>query len=147
MTFFSAKPRSVRGFTLIELMIAVAIVGILAAIAYPSYTEQVRKSKRADAESVMLETAQYLQRYYAAHNSYAGVDITTPGLDKSPKGAADGSQEYDISVDVPDNNPQSYTINADLASGKTDARCGNLRLTDTGRKSVTVSGAGMECWR
>lgn len=135
------------GFTLIELLIALAIAGILAAIAYPTYVSQIRRGKRSDAEAVMLEAAQYLQRYYVAHNSYEGADLSVPGLNVSPKGAASGSQEYDISVTVPRDNAQSYAITATLATGKTDAACGNLTLTDTGRKASSVSEAGMECWR
>ncbi|QER38446.1 type IV pilin protein [Acinetobacter suaedae] len=62
--------RTVRGFTLIELMIVVAIVGILAAIAYPSYQEHVRKTKRTDAQADMMELANRLQRYKIANFTF-----------------------------------------------------------------------------
>ncbi len=59
-----------RGFTLIELMIVVAVVGILAAIAYPSYQEQVRKSRRADGAAVLMQNAQFLERFFTENGRY-----------------------------------------------------------------------------
>ena len=62
-----------KGFTLIELMIAVAIVGILAGIAYPSYQDSVRKSRRADAKGALLGFANAMERYFTENNSYLGA--------------------------------------------------------------------------
>lgn len=62
-----------RGFTLIELMIVVAIVGILAAVAYPMYTDQIRKSKRADARTELLNLLQQQERYLTQRNTYLAV--------------------------------------------------------------------------
>ena len=66
-----------RGFTLMELMIVVAIIGILAGIAYPTYQDSVRKSRRADAEAVLLELAQWMERFYTENNRY---DQTRAGV-------------------------------------------------------------------
>ena len=71
---------STKGFTLVELMIAVAILGILAGIAYPSYQDSVRKSRRADAQGALLGFANAMERYFTVNNSYLGapVDGGTP---------------------------------------------------------------------
>lgn len=63
----------IRGITLIELMIVVAIVAILASVAYPSYQDQVRKARRADAQSAMFELAQFMERYFTTNGSYVGA--------------------------------------------------------------------------
>ncbi len=75
---------SARGFTLIELMIVVAVIAILAAIAYPSYQDSVRKSRRADAKAALLDLAQFMERNYTTANRYdqnsAGTAINTAAL-------------------------------------------------------------------
>jgi type IV pilus assembly protein PilE len=60
-----------KGFTLIELMIVVAIVSILAAIAYPAYTDQIRKGRRAECRSGLLQSMQQQERFYSQYNTYA----------------------------------------------------------------------------
>lgn len=136
-----------RGFTLIELLIVVAIIAILASVAYPSYTSHVRKGRRADAETVLLQAQQYLQRYYASHNSYSDADLSNAGLTRSPVDAPDGSQFYDVSVEVAADG-LSYTLKADLHRADAGDPCGNLTLASTGAKGQSVQGATTAtCWR
>ena len=95
-----------RGFTLVEIMVVLAIVMTLAAIAMPSYTENIKQSKRAEAKAQLLEAAQFMQRFYSQNDSYAqtraGVAVAVPdALARVPRTAAAGSQNYTISFATP----------------------------------------------
>ena len=135
------------GFTLIELMIVVAIVAILAAIAYPSYQEQVRKSRRADAKAVLLEAAQWLERHYTVNNTYV-VDFAADfpaALKKSPKDG--GTAYYNITLGNLAQNTFTLTATPQATGGQDKDKCGGLTLTHTGAKGVLGTGATVaQCW-
>jgi type IV pilus assembly protein PilE len=80
-------PARPRGFTLIELLIVVAIVGIIAAIAYPSYLDQVRRARRADAQAVLTQNAQLMERFFTENGRYdQDVDGNAPEIvERSPR--------------------------------------------------------------
>lgn len=122
------------GFSLIELVIAVAIVGILAAIAYPSYQEQVRKGKRTDATSGLLQLAQRLERCYTQYNSYTHANCpATPVI--SPEG------EYSIAIA---RTQTTFTLTATPVAGGSqqgDDKCATYTYSHTGQKLAYKTGA------
>jgi type IV pilus assembly protein PilE len=145
-------PRSL-GFTLIELMIALAIMGILASVAYPTYTAYVNRTYRAQARATLLEASHYLERYYAANGTYTGAALparlttSPPGLNASAAGAATGAR---YTITVASAAATGYTLRAIPQS--TDD-CGALGLDQAGRQTAdgaTGQTGGMTveaCWR
>lgn len=128
------------GVTLLELMVVVVVIGILAAIAYPSYQDQVRKSRRADGKGVLLETAQQLERCYTRFARYDDGNCGVAFPVDSPEGF------YQVSAEAL--NASNFTLDAapqgDQAS---DAECGTLRLAHTGAQgSQGADGDANECW-
>jgi type IV pilus assembly protein PilE len=118
-------------------MIVVAIVGILAAIAYPSYQDQVRKTRRADAHVALTELAQFMARYHATHDTYAGASLP---FTEAPKES--GTKFYDLSFSAgPD--ATSYTLQAAPKGAQSGDICGTMTLSSTGVKGA----ARTDCWR
>lgn len=136
------------GFTLIELMITVAIVAILAAVALPSYTKYVAKGRRAAAQAVMLSVGNKQEQFMLNARSYfpspAGTTTTLTGLGITVP--ADVSTYYDLSVTSSASSPPGWTVTAAPKSPQSsnDATCGSLTYTVTGAKSA--SGSGSSCW-
>jgi type IV pilus assembly protein PilE len=142
--FAATRPRS-GGFTLIELMIAVAIVGILAAIAYPSYQEQVRKGRRADAMAQLVTLAQGYERFYTSNNTYVGFWDTVPAAQRNSP--TTGTAYYELTRA---DDRTSFTITATpLAAGNQSSdRCGKLTINQAGSKrTIDATAATNECWR
>jgi type IV pilus assembly protein PilE len=133
------------GFTLIELMVVVAIVGILASIALPSYQESVRKTRRGDAKAVLMENAQFLERSFTQNSSYlvGGVNPTLPSTE-SPK---DGSAKYyDISLSGT-NTASAFALQAVPKGAMAGDACGTLTLDQAGVKGVSDGSKSVDqCW-
>lgn len=132
------------GFTLMELMIVVAIVAILAAVAIPSYRQHTIKSNRAAAESFMMQIANKEEQYILDARNYTGT-IGTGGLNLTAP--SDVNANYQITVNV--NNaasPPTYTITATPKNPpQNDPLCGNLTLDQSGSKGAQL-GTPQTCW-
>ncbi len=140
--------RRMRGFTLIELMITVAIVAILASIAYPSFREQVIRTNRTDGKDTLLRVASLEERWFTENNSYTS-DTSKLGGTSSPEGY------YAISVAIGDvggsacntgahTKNNCFVLTATPNASQSDDACANLTLDSFGRKDV--SGTDNRCW-
>jgi type IV pilus assembly protein PilE len=129
--------RSIRGLTLVELLVTIAVISILAAIGYPAYTSYTSKARRTEATGALLDFATRMERYYADNNSYAGATV-----DNIMGGASTEHGYYTLSV-VLSNGNQSYTLSAARAGAQANDDCGTFSLNSLGAKSVSGTGT---CW-
>ena len=143
------KPKRSRGFTLIELMIVVAVVGILAAIAYPSYTDSIVKGRRAQGRTALAELMQQQERYMTQNNTYLAFTSVRDGT-TTPAGVPFKAFSGDVATQ------SNYRLSAEQCPGAgstflalnecvrlvatpnvTDPAGENLRTTSTGAKDCT----------
>lgn len=129
-----------KGFTLIELMIVVAIIGALAAIAWPAYQEQVRKSRRTVLKGQLQEIQQGMERWYTLRNTYEGYSLGALG--SSPSGSEGERRFYSIRFAV-EPTASTYTLVASPMNAQNGDRCGNFTLAQNGQKTPTTPD---DCW-
>lgn len=132
------------GFTLIEVMIVVAILAFLSAIAYPSYSEHLRRGYRSEARTALLEAQQFMERFYAANSRYTtdAAGANSPALPARLQNVPASNSRYTLTVAATLN---SYTLTATLLA---EDKCGNLTLTNTGVKGRSSTGPTVQdCWR
>lgn len=143
----SMLPKKQAGFTLLELMIVVAIIGIISAIAYPSYQEHVRKAKRADAAASMMELAQFMERHYTANGRYLKPDGTAPDLPfaASPKDGGVTNYTLGFAANMP--TASTFTLQATPTGSMSGDKCGVLTLANTGAKGQDSGATQADCWR
>ena len=140
-----------KGITLIELMIVVAIIGLLSAIAYPAYDNYVQRSKRVTAEGDLYAFRNAMQRYFSENNTYLGAaasgadtgipeDTTFPSQSPIDGGAA----AYNLTISAA--TASSFTVAATAVGAQQGDECGNLSLSSTNVR--TVSSSTVEnCWK
>jgi type IV pilus assembly protein PilE len=122
------------GFTLIELMIVVAVVAILAAIAYPSYQDQVRKSRRAQAKADLVEMTQILERYRTVNSTYVPASGSVPGL--SAQSPRDGVAQYAVAISNQAANTFTLTATPSATTGQNKDKCGALSIDQANVKKA-----------
>ncbi len=158
MIMVATEPKQMRakGFTLIEIMIVVAIVAILAAIALPSYREYVAKSRRAEARAQLLDAVQYMQRFYSQNDSFSKavgstVPMTLPAsLQRVPRDG--GTQTYAIGFAAGQPTTTAFVLDAIPSGPMLSDKCGTLRINNAGRREIKSLPSGSsatvsDCWR
>ncbi len=126
-----------KGFTLIELMIVIAIVGILTVIAVGSYAEHVKKAKRTDGQVGLLNLAADMERYYTQNNSYLNATLTDVGSNPTtPEGY------YNLSIV----SATATTFDIQAAPTFADSGCNVLTYNQLGQKGVSGPDGVSECW-
>lgn len=150
---------ALRGYSLLEGLIALLVLGLLAAIALPSYTQHVARAQRAQARTQLALAAQYLERFGSANDRYdedrTGRPVTAAlpaTLQQSP---ASGTAVYRLRIPTATLGPRQFVLHMvpDPAGPMARDACGTLTLSSTGARGVLVQGApgapGLreECWR
>ncbi|GHD74828.1 pilus biosynthesis protein [Luteimonas padinae] len=135
----AVSSRVAQGFTLIELMITVAVIAILAAIALPSYTSHVTKTRRSVAQACLIEGAQFMERYYTNKLTYVGAVLP----DCSDSGNANFYTQSLVSGSV---TAAAYTIETDPkgSQANNDKNCGKMTIDQTGKKTRALTLGS--CW-
>ena len=136
-----------QGFTLIEMMVVVAIVAILAAVALPSYSEYVRRGQRAQARGDLMEGRQWMEQQFTLNNSYDGATLPA-GLSQSPKTGSGGKLYEIVLAEDPAVTATTYTLLAKRVASSDD-KCGTFSIDQSGQRGLTGQSTGIEvadCW-
>jgi type IV pilus assembly protein PilE len=146
------RPNRSRGFTLIELMIAVVVLGILAAVAIPNYTQYVNRSNRAAAQQVLLEVAGTLERNFTTNGCYAFSSVaecragagTAPALGRT-QAPIEGAARYTIGVRYP--TATTFVLTATRTGSMSTDPCGDFVIDQTGQKTTANGSLPVgQCW-
>lgn len=141
------------GFSLIELMIVVVIVGIIAAFAYPSYQEQVRKTRRSDCSGALVSLGNAMERFYTVNNTYlgaaaGGANTGAPAIFSTACPVDGGNPTYNLTILAA--TASTYSVQAAPTGPQAGDQCGSFTMTNTGLKGVTGASTGVvwqDCWR
>jgi type IV pilus assembly protein PilE len=146
----SSARRLLTGFSLIELLVVLLIVGIVSAIALPSYTQHVQRGHRAEAIGALLEAQHFMERFYSAHGRYDGSAQEPGKLPELPlrlQGIpANSTLRYQLRLDSATVN--AYELQAEPVGSMVNDECGVLTLNQTGLKGLGDSDLSVaDCWR
>ncbi|MCY1205988.1 type II secretion system protein G [compost metagenome] len=134
-----------KAFTLIELMIVLVVIGILAAIAYPNYTEYVRRGKRAEAKAALMEGAQALERYYSTHGSYLDADGNFAAV-FAGQAPASGAANYTLAAQGAPT-ATAFVLRATRSGSMAGDPCGDFQISHTGARTLAnATRTEAECW-
>ncbi len=161
VTIARKRRESMPGFTLIEVMIVVAIISILAAIALPSYTSYIARANRADARAQLMQVGQFMQRFYGANDRYDTIRDGSVGvIDRIPanlqQSPADSTALYTLEIPTATLTNSSYVLRmVPVAGAKMDGdECGTFTVSSTGVRGVIVGGTAStsgalrdRCWK
>jgi type IV pilus assembly protein PilE len=137
---------SSRGFSLLEVMVALVIVGILAAVAFPAYQDSVTKTRRAEGQAALLDLQNRMERYFIDNNSYADANIGGGDADEILSSAATENGWYNLQIS---STATTYTLSAvpQGAHATNDTKCGTLSITNLGVKSESGTATdAKDCW-
>lgn len=157
-TFIKWQPNSANGFSLTELLITVAIIGILVSVGYPAYTSQLASAARAAAQSDLMAMAAGMERHRAANFTYGGAadggaDTGAPGFynDWSPSSEPEANERYSLRINTVSAAGTSYVLTATPKSGTSSEGNGTLYYYSDGRKAWDQNSDGSissteYCW-
>ncbi len=144
--------KQAKGYTLIELMVVVVIIGIVASFAYSGYQEQVQKTRRADCGGALTSMAQSMERFYSVNNTYLGAaagggNTGAPTVFSTTCPVDGQTAHYNLTISAA--TASTYTLSAAPTGGMTGDKCGTLTLSSTGVKGVSSAASGItyqDCW-
>ena len=134
------------GFSLVELLVVLVIMGVLSAVALPGYTRYVQRGHRTEAMAALLEAQHYMERFYSANGQYLSPANAAPVLPQRLQGTpSQGTVRYQLSVSEATLN--SYVLQAVPVGSMTGDVCGSLTINQAGLRGVSSTRSVAECWR
>jgi type IV pilus assembly protein PilE len=140
--------QNASGFSLIELMIVVAIIGIIAAFAYPAYNDFVLDGRRSEAKAALTETAHRLERCFSAVGAYNNASCNTTNIGGANIGTATATETGFYNVNATARTATGFTLQAvpQGVQAAADTECGTLTLDQAGTKGISGTGTVGDCW-